>query len=203
MSEARRIPVIGLAGGIGAGKTAVASVLARAGCVISDSDRDAAIVLADPVVVETLRTWWGDEVVAPGGAVDRSVIAARIFGDDDARRRLEALVHPEVHRLREARFASAPADVAALVIDAPLLFEAGLAESCDAVFFVDAPWASRLARVVEHRGWDESELRRREAAQLPIEEKRRRATCVIENDSTVAALESAVVAALRSVVDAR
>ncbi|MAD78996.1 MAG: dephospho-CoA kinase [Planctomycetaceae bacterium] len=203
MTETRRVPVIGLAGGIGAGKSVVASALASAGCVISDSDRDAAEVLADPAVVETLRSWWGDEVVAPGGGIDRSVIAARIFGDDDARRRLESLVHPAVHRLREARFAAAPADAVALVIDAPLLFEAGLDEACDAVFFVDAPWASRLARVTEHRGWDESELRRREAAQWPIEEKRRRATCIIENDSTVAALESAVVAALRSVMDGR
>ena len=203
MTETRRVPVIGLAGGIGAGKSAVASALASAGCVISDSDRDAAEVLTDPAVVETLRSWWGDDVVAAGGGIDRSAIAARIFGDDDARRRLESLVHPAVHRLREARFAAAPADAVALVIDAPLLFEAGLDEACDAVFFVDAPWASRLARVTEHRGWDESELRRREAAQRPIDEKRRRATCVIENDSTVAALESAVVAALRSVVDAR
>ncbi|MDG1360900.1 MAG: dephospho-CoA kinase [Phycisphaerales bacterium] len=201
MNGAHRVPVIGLAGGIGAGKSAVASVLASAGCVISDSDRDAAKVLADPAVVETLRSWWGDEVLAPGGVIDRSVIAARIFGDDDARRRLESLVHPAVHRLREARFAAAPADVTALVIDAPLLFEAGLAEACDAVFFVDAPWASRLARVTEHRGWDESELRRREAAQLPIEEKRRRATRVIDNDGDLAVLESAVVAALRSVTE--
>ena len=197
MTGSRRVPVIGLAGGIGAGKSAVASVLARAGCVISDSDRDAAEVLADPSVVETLRGWWGDEVVAPDGGVDRSVIAGRIFGDDGARRRLEALVHPKIHRLREARFAAAPPDVVALVIDAPLLFEAGLAESCDAVFFVDAPWSSRLARVVEHRGWNESELRRREAAQLPIEEKRRRATLVIDNDSDADALESSVLAALR------
>jgi dephospho-CoA kinase len=201
MTGTRRVPVIGLAGGIGAGKSAAAAVLARAGCVVSDSDRDAAKVLADPRVVETLRSWWGDEVVAPGGSADRSVIAARIFGDEDARRRLEGLIHPEVHRLREARFAAGPSDAKALVIDAPLLFEAGLAESCDAVFFVDAPWASRLARVVEHRGWDEAELRRREAAQLPIEEKRRRATLVIDNDSDAEALESAVVAALRRVIE--
>lgn len=201
MTSPRSIPVIGLAGGIGAGKSLVASILARAGCVVSDSDRDAAAVLADPAVLETLRAWWGDEVVAADGSADRSVIAARVFGDDDARRRLEGLVHPEVHRLREARFAAAPSDATAMVIDAPLLFEAGLAESCDAVFFVDAPWNARLARVVEHRGWNEAELRRREAAQLPAEEKRRRATLVIENDADAAALESSVLAALGRVTE--
>ncbi len=203
MTESRRIPVIGLAGGIGAGKSAVAAVLADAGCVVSDSDRDAAEVLADPKVVATLRSWWGDEVVASDGSVDRSVVATRIFGDAEARRRLEAIVHPEVHRRREARFAAAPADVVAFVIDAPLLFEAGLAESCDAVLFVDAPWSSRLVRVAEHRGWDESELRRREKAQLPLEEKRRRATLVIENDSDAEAMRSAVLAALRRLTGER
>lgn len=203
MKEGVRIPVIGLAGGVGSGKSAVASVLASAGCVVSDSDRDAASVLADPAVVETLRSWWGDDVVGPDGAVDRSAIAARVFEDAAARRRLESLVHPRVHGLRAARFADAPEDAAALVIDAPLLFEAGLADSCDAVFFVDAPRESRLARVAAHRGWDEPELVRREAAQLSIEEKRRRSTCVIENDAGLAELESAVLSALDAVSGGR
>ncbi|MHC4246231.1 MAG: dephospho-CoA kinase, partial [Planctomycetota bacterium] len=68
MTGTRRVPVIGLAGGIGAGKSAAAAVLARAGCVVSDSDRDAAKVLSETRALETLRCWWGDKVVAPGGS---------------------------------------------------------------------------------------------------------------------------------------
>ena len=100
MSTTPRIPVIGLCGGIGAGKSAVAGILADLGCVVSDSDRDAREVLADPEVLEVLRGWWGDDVVGTDGRLDRSRIAGRVFADDSERARLEGLVHPRLHRLR-------------------------------------------------------------------------------------------------------
>ncbi len=197
MSTTPRIPVIGLCGGIGAGKSAVAGILADLGCVVSDSDRDAREVLADPEVLEVLRGWWGDDVVGTDGRLDRSRIAGRVFGDDSERARLEGLVHPRLHRLREARFRAAAADTRALVIDAPLLFEAELDAQCDAVLFIDAPLRRRLDRVVSGRGWDEAELHRREGAQIPLDEKRSRATHVIENHGTAMELEARV----RTVLD--
>lgn len=172
---------IGLAGGIGAGKSAVAAILTDLGGVVSDSDADARAVLAEADVVETLRSWWGDDVIGVDGAVDRAAVARRVFADPAERERLESLVHPRIHARRRARFDAAPSSTRVFVIDAPLLFEAGLDDDCDAVIFVDAPREVRLARVARDRGWSEAELDRREAAQWPIERKRERASEIIDN----------------------
>jgi dephospho-CoA kinase len=174
-------PTIGLAGGIGAGKSRVAALLAELGCVVSDSDADARAVLADPEVIATLRSWWGDEVVGVDGAIDRGKVAGRVFTDVEERRRLESVLHPRIHERRAARFAAAPPDTRAFVIDAPLLFEAGLDADCDAVIFVDASRPTRLARVAANRGWSDEELARRESAQWPIDRKRSLATLIIDN----------------------
>ena len=190
--------MIGLTGGIGAGKSTVAGLLASMGCVVSDSDRDAAAVLETVEVKERLRAWWGDDILAEDGTLDRGAIAARIFDDPRERGRLENLVHPLVHERRRARFQEAPRDARALVIDAPLLFEAGLDEECDAIIFVDAPRELRVHRVLTERGWDESEIDRREAAQLPLDEKRNRATAVINNHAATDRLENDVRAFLES-----
>ena len=196
MTGSTRPPVIGLVGGIGSGKSAVAAILEDLGCVVSDSDRDAREVLADPEVIEVLRGWWGDSIVATDGGPDRSEIATRIFRDPAERTRLEDLVHPRLHALREARFGAAPDDTCGLVIDAPLLFEAELDEQCEAVLFIDATIRRRIERVVSSRGWEEAELHRREQAQIPLDEKRRRASHVIENDGTRSELEGRVRLAL-------
>ena len=95
-----RAPVIGLTGGIGAGKSTVAGMLASMGCVVSDSDRDAAAVLEMPEVKERLQAWWGDQIIASDGTLDRRAIAARVFDDPRERGRLENLVHPLVHERR-------------------------------------------------------------------------------------------------------
>ena len=193
-----RAPVIGLTGGIGAGKSTVAGILATLGCVVSDSDRDAAAVLETAEVKERLQAWWGDQIIASDGTLDRRAIATQVFDDPRERGRLENLVHPLVHERRRKRFEEASPDSRALVIDAPLLFEAGLDEECHAIIFVDAPRELRVERVKSERGWDESEIDRREAAQLPIEEKRIRATAVITNNATADRLENDVRAFLES-----
>ncbi len=175
--------VIGLAGGIGAGKSAVARVMAELGCVVSDSDALARAALERDDVRAQLVSWWGEGVISTDGKVDRGAVSRIVFGDDEQRLRLEALVHPLVRVSRGEAIARArDAGARAFVIDAPLLFEAGLDAECDVVVFVDAPREVRLARVREHRGWDEAELDRREAAQLAVEEKRRRADVVVLND---------------------
>lgn len=174
--------VIGLAGGIGAGKSHVAKVLGDLGCVVSDSDALAKAALQEPGVRGELAAWWGPGVLDDQGRVDRARVGAIVFADPAQRRRLEALVHPRVHaararQMQEARARGAPA----LVIDAPLLFEAGVDAECDAVVFVECPAPVRRERV-RARGWTDDELARREAAQLPLEEKRRRCRFVIDND---------------------
>lgn len=182
MPSAPRPPVIGLTGGIGAGKSTVAGVLESLGCVVSRSDDDARAALRDPAIRAELVAWWGDDILDPHGAVDRARVAAIVFSDPDERRRLEGLTHPWIERRRRELFDAAPDDCPALVIDAPLLLEVGLDRACDAVIFVDASRATRLERVRATRGWDEAELDRRALSQLPLDVKRKRADHVIQND---------------------
>lgn len=185
------VPVIGLVGGVGSGKSAVARAFEKLGCVVSDSDKAVREVLARPQVVDTLVGWWGEGVLDADKRVDRKKVADLVFKDPFERRRLESLVHPMVRESRGDLIARARASGAkGVVVDAPLLFEAGVDAECDAVVFVDAKRSVRLGRVREHRGWDEAELDRRENAQMPLEEKRRRSDHVLPNNGTLDELES-------------
>jgi dephospho-CoA kinase len=190
--------VIGMTGGIGAGKSAVAKVLAERGFLVVDSDKDAKEALDRPEVRSQLVGWWGPRVLTAEGAINRKVVAEIIFGDAGERARLEAVVHPLVKAGRaelvdRARREGRPG----VVVDAPLLFEAGSDRECDFVMFVDAPREARVERVRRTRGWDEAELARRESAQLPLEEKRRRSDVTVVNDSTPEVLKVRVEEALK------
>ena len=194
------VPVIGLVGGVGSGKSAVARAFEKLGCVVSDSDKAVREVLARPEVVDTLVCWWGEGILDSEKQVDRKKVADRVFKDPFERRRLEALVHPLVRENRGDLIARARSSGAkGVVVDAPLLFEAGVDAECDAVVFVDAKRSVRLGRVREHRGWDEAELDRRENAQMPLEEKRRRSDHVLPNNGTLDELESRAAKLLASI----
>lgn len=178
-------PVIGLVGGIGAGKSAVAAAFAELGCLVIDADKDAKAALDLPEIRDQLVDWWGREALDATGRIDRSKVAAIIFTDPDERARLESVVHPLVKSRRGEVIARARAQgKSGVIIDAPLLLEAGSDSECDVVLFVDAPREQRLARVGS-RGWNEAELTRREAAQLDLEEKRRRSDLIIDNSGPV------------------
>jgi dephospho-CoA kinase len=180
--DARRPLVIGLVGGIGSGKSFVASCFAQLGCAISDSDAEVRELLAQPDIAAQLAQWWGSGVVLPTGGANRKAIADIVFTDPAQRLRLEQFIHPKLKARREALIASArAAGKPAVVIDAPLLLEAGLAPECDALVFVDATLEQRQARVAR-RGWTEQELLRREAAQMPLEEKRSRCGYIVTSD---------------------
>lgn len=183
----KRMAVIGLVGGIGSGKSTVASAFADLGCVVSDSDKAGAAVLTRPEVVKELVLWWGDEILDVEGAVDRKKVAGIVFRDREQRERLEKLVHPLIHADRHALIESSRSDggIRAVIVDAPLLFEAGVDSECDAVVFVQTPKRIRAQRVQETRGWDESELDRREKAQLGLEHKRERADHIVTNGGSL------------------
>lgn len=198
---APRIPTIGLVGAIGAGKSEVARILAEAGCAVSDADALARQAIEEPAARAALRGWWGERVFGADGSVDRAAVAAIVFADSAERQRLEALLHPRIHALREAAFARAGA-VPARVIDAPLLLEAGLDRQCDAILLVDAPRAVRLERLQKGRGWSEAELDRREAAQWPLDRKRARADHVVTNAADRAALRTQVLRTLAEIREA-
>jgi len=203
MSERPSKPVIGLAGGIGSGKSAVADILEQLGCVVAHSDEVGRAALRDPAIRDELVAWWGETILDGAGEIDRSAVAAIVFADPAQRRRLEALTHPWIEAKRATQFAAAPPEAPALVIDAPLLFEADLDKKCDAVIFVDAPRQTRLNRLRSGRGWQEEDLRRREDSQLPLDVKRSRADYVIQNDGDLSDLVVQVRSTLSEIVASR
>jgi dephospho-CoA kinase len=191
--SSKRPIVIGLTGGIGAGKSEVAHLLAGHGYVVIDSDKDAKAALDRPEVREELVKWWGTRVLTPGGRIDRRAVASIVFSDPSERAKLEHLVHPLVKADRASLIDRAAREGRpGVIVDAPLLLEAGSDTECDVVVFVDSPREQRLLRVQATRGWDSAEMERREKAQLPLEEKRRRSDEVIVNDSSPEALAGRV-----------
>jgi len=178
------IPIIGLAGGIGSGKSHVARLLGELGCAVIDSDAQVHAAYRDPEVIRKLRSWWGEGVIKPDGAVNRAAVAGKVFSDPVQRNRLEGLVHPIValardHAMRQV--VDAGAKPLAFVWDTPLLFEAGVREGCDAVVFVDSPRELRLERLARTRGWGPEELNRRENSQWPLDKKKKLSDDVISN----------------------
>jgi dephospho-CoA kinase len=197
--------IVGIAGGIGSGKSAAANALADLGFLVVDSDAQAKAVLQRAEVRDQLVSWWGESILTPDRSVDRAKVAAIIFNAPAERARLEALVHPLIKASRAELVAAARAGTEGgkdktfrgVVVDAPLLFEAGVDAECDAVIFVDTPRAARLARVRETRNWDEAELTRREQAQLSLEEKKSRSQHIITNDADLATLRARVAQLVR------
>jgi len=193
-------PIIGISGGIGAGKSTVARILAELGCFVVDSDELARQALLDRTVVETLVQWWGQEILDPHGQVDRRAVAEIVFTRPTERERLESLVHPWIESHRLALFKTAPDAAPALVIDAPLLVEVGIDEQCDAVIFVNSDRSVRLDRLTQNRGWSDQELGQREESQLPLDVKRIRADYVVDNDGDLTSLTEQVRQTLHEIV---
>jgi dephospho-CoA kinase len=177
----------GIVGGVASGKSLVSQAFASSGAGILDADKAGHEVLAtDPDVRDALVARWGRSILADNDQVDRKAVANRVFSGttdlaSEDRHFLESLLHPRIRQhLDQQRQAFAAEGRPAVVLDAPLLLEAGWGPMCDVVVFVDVPRETRLARA-GLRGWSEAEFDRREAAQWPAEEKRRAADVVLEN----------------------
>jgi dephospho-CoA kinase len=196
-------PIIGLTGGIGSGKSTVASIMGDLGAAVIDADRLNHEELEAPEVIETLQQWWGEEIVGQDGGVDRSEIRRRIAGSPEQRQRLEQLVHPRIARRIDqlTREYGVNPQVRAIVWDIPLLCETGAADRCDCVVFVQAERHCRQARALGRKPWSEADFIRMEAAQWPIERKQARADFVIENSSTRADLQPAVEEVFQTIID--
>lgn len=185
--------LVGLTGGLGAGKSTVAAMLARRGAVVVDAD-DLARRALDPgtAAFKQVCDLFGDEVLMADGHLDRRAIAARVFADDAKRRALESIVHPEVFRgLAETLERHRDSD-SVVVFDAPLIVETGFHRECDVVVVVDAPVEDQVARATAQRGLDQEEARARIAAQTSPVERAAVADMILRNDGTLEALERQV-----------
>jgi len=184
--------LIGLTGNIAAGKSSVARRLAAWGATLVDADALAREAVAPGTpALRAIAARWEDRVLAADGSLDRAALRRIAFGDAAERAALDAIVHPEVGRLRAAAVAAAAARGDRLVVcDIPLLFEAGLTDTVEAIVLVDAPRDQRLARLLRDRHLAADEAVAMMDAQWPSERKRPRADWVIDNDGTLADLEA-------------
>lgn len=183
---------VGLTGGIASGKSAVAARLAEHGALIIDADRLAreALEPGSSGFDEVISTF-GRELVTDVGELDRAALGRVVFNDEEARKKLNAIVHPRVRaaaaRLRER----APAGTV-VVEDIPLLVETGQQDRFDLVLVVQAPESQRISRIVENRGATEEDARARIAAQATDAERAAAADVILNNSGTVEELRQQV-----------
>ena len=182
--------LVGLTGGIGAGKSTVAERLAARGAVIVDADQVArAVVEPGQPALAKLVERFGDGILDGDGRLDRAALAKVAFSDDESRRDVEAITHPAINEEFTRRVAESPRD-AIVVLDVPLLAESDQARKrpYQTVIVVEAPREIRLARL-EARGVDRADAEARMGAQAGDDERRKLATYVVDNGGDRAGLE--------------
>ncbi|MEI7767513.1 MAG: dephospho-CoA kinase [Phycisphaerae bacterium] len=189
-------PILGLMGGIGAGKSAIAKSLEALGGATINSDRDAHAVLNSPDIQAQLAARWGAEVVTPAGTTNRHAIAQRVFQNPTELAWLNSLIHPRVAALRTTAMATLAQSSAVryIIWDTPLLLENQLHTQCDILIFIACPLAQRLARVQASRGWSAVDLASRQAQQTPLATKEDVAHIIIDNSGTPAQTTSQIAA---------
>lgn len=183
---------VALTGGIACGKSTVAAILRELGAVVIDADEVArAVVARGTPGLAAVVAEFGPDALTANGELDRRRLAALVFGDERARRRLERIVHPLV--FAESSRLEAAADPGALVVhDIPLLVESGRAGTFDAVLVVDVPEHVQRERMVRDRGWSEDEARARLEAQASRQDRVAVATRVLDNRGSLSDLRREV-----------
>lgn len=184
--------MVGLVGGVGSGKSSIARAYAsRVGGYVVDADAIGHRVLDEPAIQRRIRERFGETVFDENGQIHRSALARRVFGDSSecrqARRDLEAIVHPRIKEVAQQEIAHArqSGKYNAVLLDAAVLLEAGWQSVCDTIVFVETPLEVRIQRVTDSRGWDADELARRESSQYPLDVKRASADLTLNNSGAV------------------
>ena len=180
--------IIGLTGGIASGKSTATAMLAQMGATVIDADALAREVVepGSPALAEIGRRFPG--TVGADGRLDRSKLADRIFGQEHERRALNAIVHPRVHEAFLKRADElAKQGIEVILYDAALLFENDLDQILDGVILIAVPPEVQISRLQERNGLTRREAEERIAAQMPLEQKARRATWVVDNAGSLAA----------------
>lgn len=181
--------IIGLTGGIGSGKTTVAERLRQKGAFIVDADKVAREVVepGQPALAELAEAF--DGVITAEGVLDRAELARQAFATPEATQQLNNITHPRIRERTDELFATAREEGREVVVyDMPLLIENGETETVDTVLVVDTPDEIRVSRLVDSRGLDEDDARRRIAAQIDRDTRLAAADVVLDNSGDVEAL---------------
>jgi len=179
------VKVLGLTGGIGSGKSMVASMFAQLGAEVIDADQLAReVVEPGQPVLEEIATAFGSGVLMPDGRLDRGKLARIIFADPVARARLNAITHPRIQERMATEMALRGSRPGLLILDIPLLYENDRAGTVEAVIVVWVDSKTQLRRLNERDGLTVDEARQRIAAQMPLDEKRARADLVVDNSGS-------------------
>jgi dephospho-CoA kinase len=186
--------VLGLIGGIGAGKSTASRCLAFRGGFSIDCDKLGHVALEQPPVMEQLRARWGNVVQNLDGSANRGAIGKIVFEAPAERGWLEQTVFPVIGELAHAAIEQANTDPAIhfVVLDAAVLLEAGWRNLCDRILYIDAPRELRLKRLAVRSNWTAEQLTAREAAQWPAERKKQAADAVILNDRDLQQLQKRI-----------
>src|ERR1043165_5764610 len=178
------LPIIGIVGGIGSGKSVVAEAMRKFGGYLIAADQLGHEALEHPENKSRLIQHFGTRIVDDQGRLDRKKLGRIVFADAAELQALEAVVLPYIEtRIREeiSRAQSDP-KFRFVILDAAIMVEKGWDQFCDKIVYVDAPQSLRHARLNEKRGWDDKEIARRERKQISADKKRLRADTVVVND---------------------
>jgi dephospho-CoA kinase len=199
-----RVPLVGIVGGVGAGKSSVVRNVKSLRLHFIDADRIGHDQLTVKKIKDQIVKTFGTQVLDSSGDISRPDLAAQVFGDSsekqDKRKQLNTIVHPAIRSEIRRQINSAPQDADAIILDAALLLEAGWADECNAVIFIDTSLEQRRKRVAETRGWSAEELQRREASQLSLEEKRRRSDFCVDNSGDISVAAHQMEQALMKII---
>jgi len=179
------VPMVGVTGGIGSGKSAVCRAFAALGRSVISADAIARdLTERDPGVRAAIARAFGAEIYAPDGPLRRQALAALVFASAAKLRTLNAIVHPPTRAAIDAAVADLPADSRSpyVILEAALIYESGLDKQLGAVVVVRADEEVRITRVMQRDGLGRQEVLARMRAQMPAEEKARRADLIIDNN---------------------
>ena len=194
--------IIGLCGGSGSGKTTASVVMESLGAAVIDTDRVwHELCSPDSDSVRELADEFGENIIADDGGLDRSVLGALVFANEDARAKLNAISHRRIKEetVRRLNEYSAAGYIAA-VVDAPLLFESGFDKMCCVTVGIIADREMRIERIISRDGIDRERAESRIAAQITDEELIRRCSYIIENDGDIDTLWERVVSLYKRIV---
>ena len=202
MRSPQEKPIIGILGGIGSGKSTVAELFAQLGCVVIDADKIAHQALEEPRIKQKILDFFGQKILDTSGQIDRKALADIAFGDKEKLSKLNSIIHPLVlHRCeRLLETYNSHAQVKAIVLDMPLLLEAGWQNHCNRLVFVDCKDELRADRAKKIGIFNKNQLIR-ENFQISLDNKTKVSDNTIDNNSDLSALVEQVTEIFSNIIE--